>query len=93
MLMRDPHLPGMIPRHLLEDTAISWKAKGVAVYIIDKAEQGATGDMITAVGKESRDAVYSALKELEASGLIQRVVKRVGGKIASGGYIWVGSWE
>jgi hypothetical protein len=93
VLMRDPHLPAVIPRHLLEDATISWKAKGVAAYIIDQAERGATGDIITAAGKESRDAVYSALKELETSGLIQRVTKRVGGKITSGGYIWVGSWE
>lgn len=84
--------PYMVPRSLLLNTTLSWKAKGVAAYIV--AKKIISGKAITAAGKDGQAATYAAVQELEAAGLIERqVVKDDSGKIMASGYIWKGGWQ
>lgn len=62
-----------VPNQLLEDERISWRAKGVHGYLLSRPENWETdADRIAAAGKEGREAVRTAMRELETYGWIAR---------------------
>jgi len=66
----------------LSDERLSWKAKGLLGYLLSKPSNWRVyvSDLVKR-SKDGRDAVYSALKELEAAGYIDRKQTRENGKI------------
>jgi predicted transcriptional regulator len=61
----------MLP--VLVDTTLSFRARGIAGYLLQLRGPGhATIQAITNAGTEGRDAVRSALRELEDAGYITR---------------------
>lgn len=84
--------PFTVPRSLLLNTALTWKAKGVATYII--AKKIVSGKAIIAMGRDGQSATYAAIRELEAASLVEyRVVKDKSGKILAKGYTWIGGYR
>lgn len=62
-----------IANAVLEDARLSWKAKGLFCYLYSRPDSwDFNGDRITRVGKDKRDAVFSALRELEEAGYLHR---------------------
>ncbi len=64
------------------DTMITWKAKGILSYFLS-AGRKLTLKEIETISKESRDTVYSVIKELIDNGYIERVELREKGKFNS----------
>lgn len=58
---------------LMEDPDLSYKAKGILVYMLGRAPGWDFSiDRIAKAGKEGREAVNSGIKELEAEGFLTR---------------------
>lgn len=71
------------------DTSLSWRALGLLTYLLGRAP-GFTVDSVrlAAMHKEGRDAVRSALSELETAGyLLRRVDHRDRGRLATVTYV------
>ena len=67
----------MISNSFIRDTQLSFKAKGVMILILSFPDSwNITVKGLTAFSKESRDAVITAIRELEAAGYIERRVIR-----------------
>lgn len=61
------------PTALLEDERLSWKAKGLAAYLLAKPPQWRIdASALARRFKDGRDAVLSGLKELEEAGYLVR---------------------
>lgn len=57
----------------LNDERLSWRAKGIAAYLLTKPDDWRiNADHLHKVGREGRDAVRAALKELEEAGYLHR---------------------
>lgn len=70
-----------IKNEVLTDTKISLKAKGLFAYLYSKPDDwDFSGDRMSKENMEGRKAIYSALKELENEGYLQRE-KRPDGKV------------
>jgi hypothetical protein len=68
---------GVIPVHLLNDTNISFKAKGLYGYIQSKPDNwDFSVRSIIAQSKDSKDSVSTGLVELEQAGYLKRVKKQ-----------------
>jgi hypothetical protein len=87
-----------IDKSVLEDDAISWKAKGVIAYLLSKPDgwEVRITDIVNHGPKEKNgqakkgngeDAIYQALKELRTVGYAELVIKRDRGVIV--GKSWV----
>lgn len=62
-----------VDNSILEDTRLSWRAKGIAVFILSKPDGwSANINHIASQGTEGRDAVRSALQELAEFGYMKR---------------------
>lgn len=63
----------IIDPFFLSDERLSWKAKGILGYLLSKPSNWKVfvSDLVKRA-KDGRDAVYSALKELEAAGYVER---------------------
>lgn len=74
-----------IDRRALNDAQLSFRARGVLAWLLDKPDDWrTTADTIAAAGKEGRDAVRAALHELERIGyLTRRQWRTTDGKWAS----------
>lgn len=66
----------MVSNAALEDTRLSWRARGVLAYLLSRPEGWSTsGERLASQspgGTEGRDAMRAALKELESFGYLQR---------------------
>lgn len=60
---------GMVPKRMLADKRLSWRAKGILCYLLSKPNDWIVkrGDVISQ-STEGRDAVQAAFKELRAVG-------------------------
>ncbi|MGB4311292.1 MAG: helix-turn-helix domain-containing protein [Natronincolaceae bacterium] len=78
----------IVPNQIMDDPTISFRAKGVYAYLRSKPDNWEYRvQNITRAGKEGRDAIQTAIKELESAGYIERVANQVeGGKY--NGWIW-----
>jgi hypothetical protein len=63
----------IIDPYFLSDERLSWKAKGLLGYLLSKPSNWRVyvSDLVRR-SKDGKDAVYSALRELEAAGYIER---------------------
>lgn len=83
----DPY--ARVPKALLNDERLSWKAKGIASYLLGKPVDWRTrvADLVNR-GTDGRDAVYAGMKELRAAGYMgKRVHRGEGGKIERVDYL------
>ena len=63
----------VINNTVLRDERLSWRARGVAAYLLTQPDNWTiNSDNIWSKGTEGRDAVRSALKELEKTGYLKR---------------------
>lgn len=74
-----------IDRGALNDRRLSYRARGILAYLLDKPDDWkTTADAIAVAGREGREAVRTALNELEAVGyLVRRKWRNEGGQWAS----------
>jgi uncharacterized phage protein (TIGR02220 family) len=77
-----------IDKRCLEDDRLSWRSKGILAYLLSKPNdwQVSVADL-QARGREGREAVQAALKELQAAGYASLQIER-GEKGALGGKRW-----
>lgn len=63
----------IVPRETVNDPRLSFRARGVLLWLLDKPDDWHTNaDQIAQVGREGRDAVRAALKELLDAGYMRR---------------------
>ena len=68
-----------VSRSTVNDGRLSFRARGILVWLLDKPDDWrTTADGIATAGVEGRDAVRSALTELEACGYLERRRWRTG---------------
>lgn len=74
----------------LEDTRLTFKAKGLLAYLLSKPDGWMVSDrQLATVGPDGRDAVQTALRELESFGyLVRRRENGAGGKWIHHSYIY-----
>ena len=62
-----------IAREALNDSRLSFKARGILAWLLDKPDDWeTTAERIETQGTEGREAIRSALKELEQYGYLRR---------------------
>lgn len=72
-----------IPNETLEDRRLSWRARGILAYLLSRPANWETdSERLAAIAKEGRDAVRTALTELERARYLFRV------KIQGQGGLW-----
>lgn len=82
-----------IDKRPLEDDRLSWRAKGILAYLLSKPDGWMVKmDDIIAHGKEGRDAVINAMKELRAAGYAWTEKPRSDGGLLCG-EVWIISEE
>lgn len=72
-----------IPNETLEDARLSWRARGILAYLLSRPANWETdSERLAAIAKEGRDAVRTALTELERTRYLFRV------KVQGAGGLW-----
>jgi len=67
----------ILDKTCLEEDALSWRAKGIHAYLISKPDDWQVRlAQLIAAGKDGREAVRSAIKELSEAGYLHRVAMR-----------------
>lgn len=73
-----PHRYTQVDNQAVEDPRLSFKAKGLLVYVLSKPDHWRTNrEQLASVGPDGVDAVRTALRELETAGYIKRHRRRV----------------
>ena len=76
MIHRQPRITTnftVVPNQILNDQRISLKAKGLLIYILSKPDHWRTSTAhLASIGPEGREAIQTALKELEHAGYVVR---------------------
>lgn len=63
-----------IDKSVLEDSRLSWKAKGLLTYLLSKPDKWRVNhEDLKKKSKDGRDAIYAALKELREAGYAELV--------------------
>lgn len=66
----------VITKSALEDERLSWAARGVLAYLLCKPDNWKTVKDLIGKDRSERDAIQSALKELEECGYLSRIQVR-----------------
>ena len=70
-----------IHKGALENPKLSFKAKGLWAYCMSRKNDWVFHvSHLSTVSKEGEDAIYSAIKELEAEGYVKKIQKNISGK-------------
>lgn len=79
-----------LPNELLRDKSLSFKSRGVLAFMLSHADGWeATAEWITEQGQEGREAIRSAIRELEATGYAVHAVRRDdNGQIVTNVWTW-----
>lgn len=74
-----------VPNEAIEDDRLSFRARGVLVYLLSKPDHWtARSEQLVSEGREGRDAIRTALRELETYGYLERTRERIdGGRIVT----------
>lgn len=73
-----------IDRRALNDARLSFRARGVLAWLLDKPDDWrSNADTIAKAGREGRDAIRAALTELQECGYLKRNPHRKAGKWAT----------
>lgn len=79
-LIKPPSNFTTIPNHIINDKRLSFKAKGLFMYLISKPDGWSfSADRIKNDSKDGEDSILSGLSELEKFGLLTRQKIRVKG--------------
>lgn len=79
----------VLPNALLRNNLLSFRARGVLAMMLSNADGWETNmGWLEAQGTEGRDAIRSAMKELEAAGYAVYATRRDGGKIVCHEWTW-----
>lgn len=74
----------VIPNEAIDDERMSFRARGLLAYLLSRPDGWTTSaERLASVATEGRDAVRTALREIEDAGYLRRTVSRVGGRFAS----------
>ena len=80
-IIRSPRLESnfsVISNSVIRDSRLSYRARGVLLEILSRPDNWrVSGDSLARAGKEGRDAILTALKELRDCGYIRTVVERL----------------
>ena len=80
-IIRSPRLESnfsVISNSVIRDNRLSYRARGVLLEILSRPDNWrVSGDSLARSGKEGRDAILTALKELRDCGYIRTVVERM----------------
>jgi len=79
-IVRGPRRRGyvIIPNRAVEDSRLSWKARGLLAYLLSRPDGWHTDSVRLAdVGPDGRDAIRSGLTELERAGYLRRIRTQV----------------
>ena len=80
-IIRSPRLESnfsVISNSVIRDSRLSYRARGVLLEILSRPDNWRiSGDSLARSGKEGRDAILTALKELRDCGYIRTVVQRL----------------
>lgn len=60
----------------VNDSRISFKAKGVMLYMLTKTNVGLSAENLSKASRDGVDSVLSAIEELEAHGYVRRFKRR-----------------
>jgi DNA-binding MarR family transcriptional regulator len=73
-----PHLNySVVHNSLIEDEGLSWKARGILIYLLSKPDHWRTSTAhLASVSPEGIHAVRSGLQELERAGYVKRIRKQ-----------------
>ncbi|MBM5802403.1 MAG: hypothetical protein FJ077_16670 [Cyanobacteria bacterium K_DeepCast_35m_m2_023] len=76
MILRQPRVTTnftVVPNAILKDSRLSFRAKGLLVYILSKPDYWRTTTAhLASVGCDGKQAVQTTLRELEANGYVVR---------------------
>lgn len=86
-LIKPPSNFTTIPNHIINDDRLSFKAKGLFLYLCSKPDGWYfSADRIKNETKDGKDSILSTLKELENFGLLKRIRNRVKGVLKGNDY-------
>lgn len=80
----------LVENAVIRDSRLSWRARGILIGLLSHTEDWRTDStQIAREGKEGREAVRAALRELEACGYLVRVKERAeGGRWVTNSYVF-----
>lgn len=82
----------VLPNAVLRDTSLSFKARGILVMMLSMPSDWQTHlTWIEKQGNEGREAIRSALQELEVRGYLRREIVRKVGRVAGISWYWTDS--
>ena len=82
----------VLPNAVLRDSSLSFKARGILTMMLSMPEDWQTHQTwIEKQGAEGREAIRSALQELESRGYLRREVVRKVGRVAGTSWHWTDS--
>lgn len=71
----------MLDKFSINDSALSWKAKGLLAYLLSKPDDWIVKEHdLVAHATDGRDSVRATIRELEAAGYLARGARRRDGK-------------
>lgn len=87
---RPDHHFSIVDNATIRDHRLSWRARGLLVYLLSMPDGWTVrSEHLAAQGTEGRDAIRSALRELEANGyLVRRKYQDAGGRWRSDSIIY-----
>ena len=82
-----------VPNRYVKDRNLSLKAMGLLVELLSLPEESRTIEGVARYVKDGRDAIRTAMKELEAAGIIAREQKVSQNGMFSGTRVVFKDWE
>lgn len=73
-----------VPNDVIENAALSFRARGLLIYMLSRPDGWTTSaERLVSAAVEGRDAIRTALTEIETAGYLHRIKSRDGGRFTS----------